>query len=239
MMVKPWARAIAAMPGRPTPSPTTAAVPAPMNTNEKVPMNPEGSLVVFGLDILDSRDEMAARRDQVCAKERYVWLGVAGGTGERRRPAKRAGLLRGDHLRFEIDAQRLRDAGAVGRIGLGAVGDMPLLNVLGRAADLAGRIVEQGLLLSRAHLAEEIARLLVVIVVDTMVPMRRRTVDLQRRLVKLRLVGPLAPAIGEVGGSSAEVAVSAHCAVAVIAVERAFGCVDRNVAVTDSHAVAR
>src|SRR3981081_1477759 len=171
MMVKPWARAIAAMPGRPTPSPTTAAVPAPMNTNEKVPMNSARSLAVIRLDILDSRDEMAARRDQVCAKKRYVWFGVAGGTGERR-PAKRAGLLRGHHLRFEIDAQRLRDAGAVGGIGLGAVADMPLLNVLRRAADLAGRIVEQRLLLGRAHLAEEIARLLVVIVVDTMIPMR-------------------------------------------------------------------
>src|SRR4030088_135658 len=228
MMVKPWARAIAAMPGRPTPSPTTAAVPAPMNTNEKVPMNSARSLAAIRLDILDSRDEMAARRDQVCAKERYVWLGVAGGTGERRRPAKRAGLLRGHHLRFEIDAQRLRDAGAVGGIGLGAVADMPLLNVLRRAADLAGR----------AHLAEEIARLLVVIVVDTMIPMRGRSFDLQRRLVKLRLVDPLAQAIGEVGRSSAEVAVRAHCAVAVIAVERAFRCVDRDVVVIDSQAVA-
>ena len=57
-------------------------------------------------------------------------------------PAKRAGLLRGDHLRFEIDAQRLRDAGAVCGIGLGAIGDMTLLNVLRGAADLASRIGE-------------------------------------------------------------------------------------------------
>src|ERR1700716_2417326 len=126
MMVKPWARAIAAMPGRPTPSPTTAAVPAPMNTNEKVPMNSARSLAVIRLDILHSRDEMAARRDQVCAKERYVWLGVAGGTGGRRRPTKRAPLLRGDRLRFEIDAHRLGDAGAVFGIGLVAVDDLPL-----------------------------------------------------------------------------------------------------------------
>src|SRR5712664_1872880 len=57
-------------------------------------------------------------------------------------PAKRAGLLRGDHLRFEMDAQRLRDAGAVCGIGLGAIGDMTLLNVLRGAADLASRIGE-------------------------------------------------------------------------------------------------
>src|SRR5260370_40014069 len=187
MMVKPWARAIAAMPGRPTPSPTTAAAPAPMNTNEKVPMNSARSLGAIGLDIVDSRDEIDRSARSGCAKERYVDWGVADGTGEGRVPAKRAGLLRGDHLRFEIDAQRLRDAGAVGRIGLGAVGDMPLLNVLGRAADLAGRLVEQGLLLSRAHLAAEIARLLVVIVVAAMVAMRRRSVGVQPPSAKLRL----------------------------------------------------
>src|SRR6267142_400046 len=97
------------------------------------------------------------------------------------------------------------------------------LKLMRSAADLASCIVEQRLTLSRAHLAEEIARLLVVIVVDTMVPMRGRTFDRQRRLVKLRLVGPLAQAIGEVGGSSAEVAVSAHRAIAVIAVDGHLG----------------
>src|SRR3982074_1686894 len=75
MMVKPWARGIAAVPGRPPPSPTTAAVPAPMNTNEKVPMNSARSLAAIRLDILDSRDEMIAWRDQVCAKEQYVGWG--------------------------------------------------------------------------------------------------------------------------------------------------------------------
>src|ERR1700704_5308940 len=51
MMVKPWAKAIAAIPGRPTPSPTTAAAPAPMNTNAKVPMNSARSLGARELDI--------------------------------------------------------------------------------------------------------------------------------------------------------------------------------------------
>jgi hypothetical protein len=63
--------------------------------------------------------------------------------------------------------------------------------------------------------------------------MRGRSVDLQRRLVKLRLVGPLAPAIGEVGGSSAEVTVGAHRAIAMIAVKWAFRCVDRDVVMVD------
>src|SRR6202022_2629629 len=238
MMARPWAKATATIPLRPVPPPTTAAVPAPMNTNEKVPMNSARSLGAIRLDIVDSTDEIdwSARSGQRQGTIR--WLGVADGAGERRRPTKRAGLLRSDHLRFELDAQRLRDARAVGGIGLGAVADMPLLNVLRSAADLASRIVEQRLLLGGAHLAEEVARLLVVIVVDTMVQMRGPAFDLQRRLVKLRLVGSLAPAIGEVGGSSAEVAVSAHGAVAVIAVERAFRGVDRDVVVIDPQAVA-
>src|SRR5258708_34351281 len=145
---------------------------------------------------------------------RTTLVGGAVGAGEHRRLAKRAGLLRGDHVGFEIDAQRLCDASAGGRVGLGAVGDMTLLNVLGRAADLASRVIEQRLLLGRSHLAKKVARLLVVIVVDTMVPMCGRAFELQRRLVKLRLVDPLPPAIGEGGGRSTSGAVSSGCPVA-------------------------
>src|SRR5882757_24654 len=53
MMVKPWAKAIAAIPGRPTLSPTTAAAPAPMNTNAKVPMNSARSLGAREFDIAE------------------------------------------------------------------------------------------------------------------------------------------------------------------------------------------
>jgi len=48
------------------------------------------------------RDENSRWRDQICAKDNVGW-GVDG-AGERRRLAKRAGLLRGDHVGFEIDA---------------------------------------------------------------------------------------------------------------------------------------
>src|SRR5580692_5792686 len=109
MMAKPCANAIAAIPGRPTPSPTTAAVPAPMNTNAKVPMNSARSLGAIRLDIVDSRNEISRWRDQFAPSNNML---VGGGRrhGKRRRPAKRAGLLRSDRLRPEIDAQRLRDA---------------------------------------------------------------------------------------------------------------------------------
>ena len=44
IIVRPWAKAIADNPLRLTPVPTTAAAPAPMNTNAKVPMNSARSL---------------------------------------------------------------------------------------------------------------------------------------------------------------------------------------------------
>src|ERR1700726_280385 len=76
MMARPWAKAIAAIPGRPTPLPTTAAAPAPMNTKAKVPMNSARSLGAVRLDIVDSRDE-------VCAKEQCVGLGWPAAREER------------------------------------------------------------------------------------------------------------------------------------------------------------
>src|SRR5712671_1033165 len=72
MTVKPWAKAIATIPGRPTPSPTTAPAPAPMNINAKVPMNSARSLGTIRLDIVLSRDEIDRWRDQVCAKQQNV-----------------------------------------------------------------------------------------------------------------------------------------------------------------------
>src|SRR6266852_7223691 len=150
MTVKPWANAIAMRPGRPTPSPITAPAPAPMNINAKVPMNSARSLGAIRLGIVDSRDEIdrLARSDR--AKEQYVgWGGRR--RGERRRPAKRAGLLRGDRLRFEIDAQRLRDATAVGGIGPVAVDDLPLDDLDRHAFHRCLVVMEELLLLGGRH----------------------------------------------------------------------------------------
>src|ERR1700682_2692414 len=58
MRAGPWAKATAVIPLRPAPPPTTAAAPAPMNTNEKVPMNSARSLGAIRLDIVDSTDEI-------------------------------------------------------------------------------------------------------------------------------------------------------------------------------------
>jgi hypothetical protein len=112
---------------------------------------------------------------------------------------------------------RLSNACTVGRVGFGAIGDVPLLDVFGSSADLAGGIIEQSLALSGVHLPKEVTRLLIVVVVDAMVPVGRRAVDRQRWLVELRLVGPLAAAIGEIGRRSPQIAVRTHRPIAVIA----------------------
>src|SRR5580704_6921230 len=84
MIVKPWARAIAAIPGRPTPSPTTAAAPAPMNTKANVPMNSARSLGAIRLDIVLSGDG--------CAEEQGVDLG--GPAAREERPPAREAIAR-------------------------------------------------------------------------------------------------------------------------------------------------
>src|ERR1700719_2568828 len=179
MMVKPWAKAIAAIPGSPTPSPTIAAAPAPMNTKAKVPMNSARSLGAIRLDIVDSRDGLARAARSGLRQGAMRWLEVAGGTGGAAtgRRNERASL-RGDRLRLEIDAQRLRDAGAVFGIGLRAVRDVSLLDVHGGPANRASRVVEQRLALGRIHLPEQVAGLLIMVVVDAVIPMRGCAFDL-------------------------------------------------------------
>src|ERR1700677_4088039 len=97
MTVKPWAKAIATIPGRPTPSPSTAPAPAPMNINAKVPMNSARSLAAIRFDIVDSKDEIGSAADQLAPRERSVGLVRVGGAAECRQPAS---LFRGDRPRF-------------------------------------------------------------------------------------------------------------------------------------------
>src|SRR6202790_5214769 len=224
MMATPCANAIATIPGIQTPSPTTAAVPAPMNTNAKVPMNSARSLGAIRSDIILSGDEInrwrsGSRQATIC------WLEGDRRHGKRRRPAKRTGLLRGDRLRPEIDAQRLRDASAVGRIRLGAVGDVPLLDVQLGVAHRPRRVLEQQLLLCWRHFSEQGAGLFPVVIVDAVVPVRCVPFERERRLGKIGLVVTAPRAVGIVSERSAQIAVGAHLAVAVVAVKRAFwGC---------------
>src|SRR5260370_531660 len=81
MMVKPCAKAIAAMPGRPTPSPTTTAAPAPMNTNAKVPMNSARSLGARELDVVEFDVADLQKRACVTDLQRRACVGLVGATG--------------------------------------------------------------------------------------------------------------------------------------------------------------
>jgi len=63
-----------------------AAVPAPMKTNAKVPMNSASSLGAIRLDMLISRDERAPFGAIRFAPKIDRLLGVADGTNARRRP---------------------------------------------------------------------------------------------------------------------------------------------------------
>src|SRR5947207_10066045 len=86
-------------------------------------------------------------------------------------------LIRSERQRQSKGA---RDPRVLGRVGLQAVGDVPLLDVLCRTPARPRGIVEQDLPLLDVHHAEQVARLLVVVVIDPVVPVIADTVDLQR-----------------------------------------------------------
>src|SRR3546814_7245316 len=71
-----------------------------------------------------------------------------------------------------------------------------------------------------------------------MVPVIGRTFNGQGRFAVVGLLLPFALGIGFVGGNAAMIAVDTHGAIAMIAMERAFGCIDRNLVVIDTQAIA-
>ena len=73
MTVKPWAKAIAATPGKPALLPITAVAPAPMNISANVPTNSARSLEgAIRLDIVHSKDEVDNPAGSGRAGEQYV-----------------------------------------------------------------------------------------------------------------------------------------------------------------------
>jgi hypothetical protein len=65
----------------------------------------------------------------------------------------------------------------ISRIRFAAIGDVALLNVFGSGSDLPGGIVEQHLALRAVHHSKQVTWLLIVVVIDTMVPMGRSSID--------------------------------------------------------------
>src|SRR5690606_18047207 len=111
------------------------------------------------------------------------------------------------------------DAGAVGRVGLRAVVDVPFDGGTGRTVDGAGGVVEQRLLLLWRHQPEQGPRLLeVVIVVGAVVVTVGAACQRQGRFGVVRLRLPVAVAVGGVARHAPLVAVDAHLAVTVVGV---------------------
>src|SRR3546814_12195650 len=115
---------------------------------------------------------------------------------------------------------------------------MPLLNPEAGVAQGAGGVIEQGLLLCGAHLPEQVARLLVVVVVDAMIPPGRVALDLERRLDKgLISIHQRPLAVGPVGRLGDAIVIGPYRAGAVIAAEGARRWVQRDVVVVDAEEV--
>src|SRR5258705_7031380 len=76
-----------------------------------------------------------------------------------------------------------------------------------------------------------------MIVGDAVVPMRRVPLDRHWQLGKIRLVVPESCAVGIVSECSAQIAVGAHLAIAVIAEERALWGIDRDMVEVDADPV--
>lgn len=81
-------------------------------------------------------------------------------------------------------AQRIGDALAISSIGAPAIADVADLDFFRCSTDRARRILEQGLLLRRAHQAEQGARLRVIVCVlaVAVVPVIGRPGEAQRRV---------------------------------------------------------
>lgn len=71
-----------------------------------------------------------------------------------------------------------------------------------------------------------------------MIPVGSVTADAKRRLVQMRLIRPLTDTVRPIGRRGPEIAIGAHGAVPMIAVEWALGRIDRNLMMIDAEAVA-
>src|SRR5208282_4870719 len=138
----------------------------------------------------------------------------------------------------QIQPEGAGDAGAVGRIGAQAIGNVALLDVLARIAHRASRVLEQGLLLGWSHQTEKIPPLLPMIIDEAVIVVRRLTLQRHWRFGEIGLIVPEPVAVGIEGDGAAEIAVGAHFAVAMIAMERALRRVDRDVVEVETEPVA-
>lgn len=134
--------------------------------------------------------------------------------------------------------RRHHDARPICRIDLHIVGDMSLLNCLRHVANLPDPVVERRVPLRRLHIEGQVTPLLALDRRRRDVPIRGRSVEFERRLIELKLVGLHALAVPRVRRRAAEIALDAYRAAAVIAVDRTFRRIQRQMTEVDAKPIA-
>ena len=76
--------------------------------------------------------------------------------------------------------------------------------------------------------------MLVVILIQTVIPMRCCTIDGQWRLGQFGLIVPVRQVIREVGGFAFTVTIHTHLAVAMVSMNGADGCIDGDMVEVDT-----
>src|ERR1700687_5465745 len=155
------------------------------------------------------------------------WFGGADGASERRRPTKRAGLLRSDRQGLEIDAQRLSDAGAVCGIGPVTVDDLPRDDLDRHALHRRLVVLEELVLLVGRHQPEQLSGLTIVVVAVAMIVAGRLTHDLERRFAVALVLKRAIERVRLIEGVRVRLALEPHRTVGVIIVHLYARPVDR------------
>ncbi|MOA15829.1 hypothetical protein D3C78_1360110 [compost metagenome] len=109
--------------------------------------------------------------------------------------------------------------------------NLTTLDLFRHLRQLTGDAGEHALVFFGTQQVEQRARLAVVIIVFTVIPVVSGTFNAQRRFAEVRLLLEQAETVWLVGGSVAAVTVHAHRTVTMIVVERAFWAVHRDLMV--------
>ena len=138
----------------------------------------------------------------------------------------------------DVEVEGFRHAEAVVRVGSEKVADGAQLDLARHAGHVAGDVAEEAFLRVGLHQTEEISRLRVVVVAETVVVAGGGAGKFQRGLGRGGALLRAAEGIGLVVGRDVLGVVEAHGAVALVVEDRAAGGVDRELLVVGADAVA-
>ena len=135
-------------------------------------------------------------------------------------------------------AQSIGNTFTIGLVSLQTVADMPDFDFLRCIAYITSGVFKKHFLLLGFHQAEELSRLgIVVIIILTEIPAVSSSFQFERRFGKIRLLLPVAIAVGFVTRSATLIAVNPHQTIAMEAVNRAAGSINRDEVMIDSQTV--